>query len=44
MSTMMKAMRFVGDLDDDFYKDERAARRLERSLGGGIPDCLSGSR
>ena len=23
MSTMMKAMRFVGDLDDDFYKDER---------------------
>lgn len=23
MSTMMKALRFVGDLDDDFYKDER---------------------
>ncbi|MDI9903887.1 hypothetical protein QM716_28890 [Rhodococcus sp. IEGM 1409] len=23
MSTIMKAMRFVGDLDDDFYKDER---------------------
>ncbi|NMM84529.1 hypothetical protein B2J88_09150 [Rhodococcus sp. SRB_17] len=22
MSTMMKAMRFVGDLDDDFYQDE----------------------
>ncbi|MCJ0902045.1 hypothetical protein [Rhodococcus sp. ARC_M6] len=23
MSTMMKAMRFVGDLDDEFYSDER---------------------
>lgn len=23
MSTMLKALRFVGDLDDDFYKDER---------------------
>lgn len=23
MSTIMKALRFVGDLDDDFYKDER---------------------
>lgn len=22
MSTMMKAMRFVGDLDDEFYRDE----------------------
>ncbi|MDI9918202.1 hypothetical protein [Rhodococcus sp. IEGM 1379] len=40
MSTMMKAMRFVGDLDDDFYRDERQRDVWNEASAVGLQSIL----
>lgn len=40
MSTMMKAMRFVGDLDDEFYDDERQRDVWNEASAVGLQSIL----